>query len=498
MDLLVQALQDIARWDVMLALLVGSVGGVVIGAVPGVGAAVAIAIALPATFSMDPLVGLTLLLGIYGAAAVGGAVPAILINTPGTPVNALTTYDGYPMVKNGQPARALTLAYGSSFYGGLFSVICLILLTPLLSAVAPWFGSRDIFMAALLGAILVIVSHRGQAAVSGALFCGGMFLNSVGLEAVRFSSRYTFGQSWLSSGFDLIVVLLGLFAFSQAFFLLVNLPQSPRTERFRGSLLKHIAEIFRYPKVLNASAAYGVLMGIIPGVGEFLAQFFSYATARKFSREPELFGKGAPEGIIASETSNNAVPAAAMVPLLALGIPGEALTAMMLSVFHVHNIIPGPQLFDTRPEFLYSLYACLLLINILMLVFLLVATRPLLRVVSIPTRLLGTMILALAFVGVYSLRNSLTDCAIAAAFGWFGFVLRRLKLPLTPLLLGMVLGKIMDDKFRNSLARLDTPLDMISRPVAFGIFLAIIAILVAHFWSLFRKRAGQDQIAGDN
>ena len=494
MDALERGLLDIWRPDVLLALLAGAVGGVMIGAVPGVGAAAAIAIALPATFGMDPLAGLVLLLGIYGASAVGGAVPAILVNTPGTPVNALTTYDGHPMARRGEAARALTLAYGASFYGGVFSVLCLMILAPTLAAAAPWFGSRDIFMAAALGAALVIVSHRGQTLAAGALFFLGVFLHSVGLETARFSSRYTFGQSWLASGFDLIVALLGLFAVSQAFFLLVNPPEKPRTATVQGPLWRGILEPLRFPKVLNASAGFGVLMGIIPGVGEFLAQFFSYSAARKWSRKPNDFGRGAPDGLIASETANNAVPAAAMVPLLALGIPGEALTAMMLSVFHVHNIIPGPRLFEGRPEFLVSLFACLFAANILMLLFLLGATRPLLRVTRVPSRLLGVCILALAFAGVYSLRNSATDCTVAACFGWFGFVLRRLRWPLTPLLLGMVLGRIMDEKFRNSLARLETPLDMISRPVAAVLFAALLCVLAAHFLSL----RARDKIAPDS
>lgn len=489
MDAFIEGIIGVARIDVLLALIVGTLGGLVIGAVPGVGAAVAIAIVLPATFSLDPLVGLTLLLGIYGTSMVGGAIPAILINTPGTPVNALTTYDGYPMAQKGQAARALTLAYMASFYGGLFSIVCLILLTPLLATIAPLFGSRDIFMAALLGAILVVVSHRGMTAIAAALFFFGAFLNSVGLERVRFSPRYTFGESWLSSGFDLIVVLLGLFAISQAFFLLVNKATTTPAVAPPGKLIGGLKEVFRYPKVLNTSAGFGVIMGIIPGVGEFLAQYFSYALARKYSKQPRQFGNGAPDGLIASETANNAVPAAAMVPLLALGIPGEALTAMMLSVFYVHNIIPGPQLFETKPEFLVSLYACLFIINILMLVFLLFATRPLLLLMRIPSRFMGVCILALSFVGVYSLRNSASDCLVAAAFGWFGFILRRLALPLTPLLLGMILGRIMDEKFRNSLARLETPLDMIDRPIAAGLFFIIVIILGVHGCTLRTRHA---------
>jgi putative tricarboxylic transport membrane protein len=223
-----------------------------------------------------------------------------------------------------------------------------------------------------------------------------------------------------------------------------------------------------------------VLMGMIPGVGEFTAQFLSYTYAQKSSRRPEDFGHGSSEGLIASETANNAVPAAAMVPLLALGIPGEALTAMMLSVFYVHNVVPGPGLFQNDMDFVVALYIALLVLNVLVLGFLLVATKPLIQVVKIPNRFLGACILTLSFVGVYSLRNSITDCALAAAFGVLGYVLKRLALPIVPIILGMVLGGIMEVKLRAAMTRVNTPLDFIERPVAMILFLMIVAVLALH------------------
>ena len=486
--------EQIVRPDVMLAVAVGAVGGVVIGAVPGVGPAVAIAILLPATFQFEPLVGITLLLGIYGASMFGGAVPAILINTPGTPVNALTTYDGYAMTRRGEARRALAVAYSASFVGGVFSVLCLLALSPYLARVAPYFGSRDVFMAALLGVVMVVLAHRRQTVAAAMLVSLGMFLNTVGLEGVRFSHRFTFGQTWLNPGFDLITVILGLFAISQAFKLLVDReppPRLPRMEQGRqgdGGGGGGFREIARHPRLAGVSSSFGVVMGIVPGVGEFLAQFFAYTFAQKTSRRPERIGRGSPEGLIASEAANNAVPAAAMIPLLALGIPGEALTAMMLSVFHVHGVIPGPKLFETRPHFLQSLFVVLLAVNVLVLAFLKLSTRWLVQVVRAPPRYLGVTVLTLSLVGVYSLRASLIDCAVAAAFGMFGFILRRLELPLVPIVLGMVLGRIMDEKFRASLARVETPLDFIDRPISATIFAIIVASLLAHGFALIRER----------
>ena len=493
MDLLASAFLVLARWDVVAALIVGSVGGVVIGAIPGVGAAVAIAILLPATFSLDPIVGLTALLGIYGSSMYGGAIPAILINTPGTAVNALTTYEGTPMTRRGEARRALSLAYSASFFGGVFSVVCLILLSPVLAWIAPQFGSREIFLAALLGIVLVVLAHRGRILAAGMLASFGIWLNTIGLEPIQYSQRYTFGQSWLAGGVDLIVVVLGLFALSQAFVLLVEPDKRTHAGAVAGTLFTGFRELLQNKRVATASSGFGVMMGMIPGVGEFTAQFLSYTYAQRTSKKPEAFGDGSPEGLIASEAANNAVPGAAMIPLLALGIPGEALTAMMLSVFYVHNVVPGPGLFQNHMDFVVALYLALLILNVLVIAFLLSSTNILLKVIEIPTRFLGITILTLSFVGVYSLRNSAVDCAIAAGFGVFGFILKRLNLPIVPIILGMVLGGIMEAKLRTSMMRVQTPLDFIDRPIAFILFLIILAVVASHIWQSLRSRKRKDQ-----
>ena len=493
MENFIAGAEMLARWDVVMALLVGAIGGVIIGAIPGVGPAVAIAILLPATFSLDPIVGLTMLLGIYGSSMYGGAIPAILINTPGTAVNALTSYDGYPMTQQGQPHRALSLAYSASFWGGIFGILCLILLSPVLALIAPMFGSREIFLAALLGIILVVLAHRGQVFAAGMLAMFGVFLNTVGLDAVTYSQRYTFGFSFLSSGINLIVVVLGLFALSQAFFLLTNPDDSPEAKPVSGRLTAGFRQLLGHKRVATVASGFGVIMGMIPGVGEFTAQFMSYTYAQKTSKTPEAFGKGSPEGLIASEAANNAVPAAAMIPLLALGIPGEALTAMMLSVFYVHNVIPGPQLFQNNIDLVYGLYLALILLNVIVIAFLMVSTNLLTRIIRVPTRFLGVMILILSFVGVYSLRNSLTDCMIAAGFGVLGLILKRLNLPIVPIILGMVLGGIMEVKLRSAMPRLKTPLDMIDRPISFILFVFILLVLALHIRTLAREFRAHQQ-----
>ncbi|MEP3298173.1 tripartite tricarboxylate transporter permease [Tateyamaria sp.] len=487
MENIFAGLEMLARWDVMMALFIGSIGGVIIGAIPGVGPAVAIAILLPATFSLDPIVGLTMLLGIYGSSMYGGAIPAVLINTPGTAVNALTSYDGYPMTENGEAHRAVSLAYSASFWGGIFGIGCLILLSPVLALIAPMFGSREIFLAALLGIILVVLAHRGQIFAAGMLAMFGIFLQTVGLDPTTYTQRYSFGYSFLSSGVNLIVVVLGLFALSQAFFLLTSPDSSPDAKPVTGKMGAGIKELMKHKRVATVASAFGVVLGMIPGTGEFTAQFMSYTYAQKTSKEPEKFGKGSPEGLIASEAANNAVPAAAMIPLLALGIPGEALTAMMLSVFYVHNVIPGPQLFQNNIDLVYGLYFALIALNVIVMVFLLFSTNLLTKIIRVPTRFLGVMILLLSFVGVYSLRNSLTDCMIAAGFGVLGLILKRLNLPIVPIILGMVLGGIMEVKLRSSLPRLKSPLDMIDRPITAILFALILIVVGIHIRGLVKE-----------
>lgn len=489
MDNFVAGIELLARWDVIAALLIGSIGGVLVGAMPGVGAAVAIAIALPVTFSLEPIVGLTLLLGIYGSSMFGGAIPAILVNTPGTPVNALTTYDGYPMTKRGESRRALSLAYSSSFYGAVLSIGALILLAPVLAKVAPMFGAREIFLAALLGIVLVVVTHRGQVLAAAILACLGIFLSTIGIEPSAYTQRFTFGQPWLQSGIDLIVVVLGLFAVSQALVLLMRKDKpiiQPLVDKI--GFFTQMRELWVYRRIATVASSFGVICGMIPGVGEFMSQFMSYSYAQRTSKTPELFGKGNPEGIVASEAANNSVPAAAMIPLLALGIPGEELTAMMLAVFYVHNVVPGPRLFAEQMDFIYALYISLFLLNVIVVAFLFFATRTMMKVMLIPNRFLGIMILTFSLIGVYTLRNSLTDVAIASAFGFFGFILKRLELPTSPIILGIVLGKLMEDRLRTAMARVREPLDFIDRPIALVLFLMILVAIIGQIWTVVKAR----------
>ena len=491
MDAFLTGLNNLMVPDVLIAIVVGSIGGLIIGAVPGIGPAIAIAILLPATMFLDDLVSLVLLLGVYGSSMYGGAIPAILINTPGTPVNALTTYDGYAMTRRGEAARALSLAYASSFFGGCFSIImaliALFAFGPYLRDLGALFGQRDILMAAVLGSVLLIAAHRQTMGIAAMLFGFGFLIAMIGRQTTRKIDRFTFDIEYLYPGFNLIVVIVGIFALSQALNLMVGKDDDPPEARLTGGLLSGFKELFERRLITVLSACYGTVMGIIPGVGEFVAQFFSYSTARAISKEPARFGHGSPEGLIASETSNNAVPAAAMIPLLALGVPGEALTAMMMVVFFDAGIKPGPDIFENNPDFLFSLFTALLIINALVLAALLFLTKYIVKMIYIPNRFLGAFIMILSFVGVYSIRNNLADCVFAVIFGYIGFILRRLDWPLVPIVLGLVLGSIILERLTAGAGQIKTAVDLINRPVSGTLFVVILMVIGFITWTSIKN-----------
>jgi len=475
---------------VIMALFGGCVLGIILGAIPGIGPGVGIALLLPITYAMEPLAGITLLMGLYAAAWYGGAIPAITINTPGTGVNVLTTYDGYPMAKAGQPQRALSLAYASSFVGGIVAVLVLMAAAWPLASLSSYLTSIDLGMAALLAMVLVVVAHRGSEFASFALLGAGLFISTIGLETAYGSARYTFGTTWMMGGVPLIAMILGLFALGQAFHLIFSdrKPDENNAELNRG-LFSGFAEVFKYPKTLFRSAGFGVGMGILPGVGEFLAQFFSYTAARGSSKTPEKFGHGAPEGIIASETANNAVPPAALVPLLSLGIPGESFTAMMLTVFIIHGVDPGPALFQENKAFVSGLYMTLFVMNFVIVAILLLVTKWIAKLSSIPDKILGIVIMCLALVGSYSTNYRLSDTIIAICFGVLGFALRRANIPMVPIILGLVLGPIMERYFRQGIGAAGGDMTIfVTRPISAVLLIAIVGLIAMGIWNGIKGR----------
>lgn len=474
MDTLLLGFENIAHLDVILALMAGALIGILIGATPGLEPAGAMAILLPFTLNMAPLAGITLLLGTYGGAWYGGAIPAILLRVPGTPVNVLTTYDGYPMAQQGFAHRALSIAYSSSFVGGTVSVVALVLLAPYLAKVATHFGAAEFAMIALVAMVSVALAHQKQGLSTIISIGAGLFLGSIGFERFFNSQRYTFSEPILMGGIPLIPMVIGLFAMSQAFVLLQSEPKKGASQtasyqnRFSGLL-----EALQYPRTLLRSCGIGVSMGLLPGVGEFGAQFLSYSLARRGSKNPEKFGKGSPEGLVASEASISACTSTVLVPLLALGIPVDPLMAMLLSVLMVHNYIPGPALFSDHPDFIAGLYISLFLLNIFVMIFLLFGTSTIMKLTRINPRFIGMTVLVLSLVGSYTQNYRISDTIIAVVFAILGRIMLRNDIPGFPLVIGLVLGPLLENRTMQALALSSgDPLVFVTRPIS-AILLAI-------------------------
>ena len=489
MDIILLGINEIATFNVMLAIVFGALLGVSIGSIPGLEPAGVIAILLPLTFTLDPLPGVTLLLGVYGGAWYGGAIPAILMNTPGTPVAVLTTYDGYPMTQRGEGKKALSIAYSSSFIGGIISVLSLVLLAPVLSQVANHFGSAEFAMLAALGMIFVVMAHYRQAFPAAMMLGLGIFLGSIGIDRSYNTLTYTFDQEWLLGGIPLVPTVIGLFAMSQAFVLLSQKGNDSQVTKYEGKgRFSGMVTVFKYKWTVLRSAALGVVMGLLPGVGEFGSQFFSYTLAQKFSKNPEKFGQGAEEGLIASETSNNAVTASVMIPLLAFGIPADALMAMLLSVFMVHNYIPGPTLFAEKPEFISGLYISLFLINIVAFLFLTFTSKWIVNLTRIRGRFIGALILVLGFIGSYSQNYQFSDALIALGFAIFGYILKRENIPAVPIILGLVLGPVFVTRSKQALGVSNGDLGIfVDRPISLVLLGVIVLSVTLFIFSLIKE-----------
>ncbi|ENM5932506.1 tripartite tricarboxylate transporter permease [Vibrio mimicus] len=495
MDTIFLGIHEILTMQVVLAIVCGAILGVSIGSIPGLEPAGVMAILLPMTFNMDPLPAVTLLLSVYGGAWYGGAIPAILMNTPGTPVAVLTTYDGYPMTQKGEGKRALSIAYSSSFFGGMVSVLSLVLLAPLLSKIAMHFGSAEFAMLAALGMIFVVMAHYKQAFAAAMMLGLGIFLGTIGIDRSYNTMTYTFNQEWLFGGVPLVPTVIGLFAMSQAFVLLSQKGNDSQVTTYKGKgRFSGMLVVMKHKWTAIRSAILGVIMGLLPGVGEFGSQFFSYTLAQKLSKQPETFGQGAEEGLIASETSNNAVTASVMVPLLAFGIPADALMAMVLSVFMVHNYIPGPTLFAERPEFISGLYIALFLINIVAFIYLTFSSKWIVNLTRIRGRFIGALILVLGFIGSYSQNYQFTDALIALGFAVFGYILKREQIPAVPIILGLVLGPVFIARAKQALGVSNGDFSIFwDRPISLTLLSMIVISIGIFVYSMVRDNQTKTQ-----
>lgn len=455
-------------------LVLGVAGGIVIGALPGLTATMGVAVLLPLTFGMESTRALVMLAGIYIGAIYGGSISAILLKTPGTPAAAATVLDGYELARKGEAAKALSISAIASFTGGIVSTVMLITISPILANFALRFGAPEYFALAVFG-LSIIASISGKSPVKG-LLAGmfGLLISTVGLDPVTSFPRFTFGEINLFNGFAIIPVLIGLFALAEAFVQMEKIfePAQAVDTNFKHGMVS-LKETISLLPVMIKSAFIGTFIGSIPGAGADIAAFVCYNEARRTSKKSKEFGTGCLEGIAAPEAGNNGVTGGAMVPLLTLGVPGDAVTAILLGALVIQGLQPGPLLFAKSPDIVYGLFSSLFVGNILMLVFGLLGVRLFCRVVELPKRIIIPVIVTLSMVGAYSMNNSIFDVWVCIAFGGIGYIMQKVEMPSSPIILAVILGPMAESNLRRAVLMYEGGYSFLwTRPITI-VFLAL-------------------------
>jgi len=452
---LLHALPNVFAVANFAAVIIGVIAGIVVGAMPGLSATMAISVLVPFTFGLEPLVALGLMAGIYNGAMYGGAIPAVLLRIPGTPAAVATTFDGYPMAQKGEGGFALQVAVVSSSIGGIASAFALMLLAPPLSKVTLLFGPSEVFWVAIFGLASIIFLLGGNPVKGLMSACFGVFVSVIGADPIYGNDRFTFGQLEMLDGINIVILLVGLYALPPV----IDLLESPlKTDGVNSSKLgtesiwKALPRMKSFWKTWLRGSLIGIWIGILPGAGGSMAAFMSYNEARRSSKTPEAWGEGEPEGVAAAEVANNADTASALIPALTLGIPGTAVAAVMLGGLLVHGLQPGPMLFRDNPDIVFG-FMWQFLFGAILLVLLggSLATNSFARLLNLPRPLLGSVIIVLMLIGVYSIHGRMFDVYLMLGFGAIGWVMDRLKFPLPPVVLGLILGGFAEENLRLAL-----------------------------------------------
>lgn len=451
MELLLQGFAAALSFQILPLLILAVAGGIVMGAMPGLTATMGVAVLLPFTFGMDSSAALIMLVGVYIGAIYGGSIAAILLKTPGTPAAAATVLDGNALVMQGKAAKALSISAIASFTGGIVSTIMLITISPILARFALRFGAPEYFGLAVFG--LTIIASVSAKNLTKGMLAGlfGLFVASVGLDPVTSYPRFTFDSVALLNGFAIIPVLIGLFAVSEALVQIETvLDKGKQLEVPVDRQMVSRKEMIRLLPTTLKSAVMGTFIGSIPGAGADIAAFVSYNEAKRASKSKELFGKGALEGIAAPEAGNNGVTGGALVPLLTLGVPGDAVAAILLGALMIQGLQPGPLLFQKTPEIVYGLFSAMILANIAMLIIGLLGIRIFSRVIDIPRTLVIPIIISLSVVGAFSMNNAIFDVYVALGFGLIGYFMKKAEIPVSPIVLAIILGPMAETNLRKA------------------------------------------------
>jgi len=492
LEQLLQGLVTIATLTNMLYIISGLVLGIIVGAIPGLSATMAIALLVPITFYINPVSSLSFLIGIYKGGIYGASIPAILINTPGAAGSSATVFDGYPLTQQGKAGKALKAAIYSSVIGDAFSDVVVILVAAHLASMALKFGTAE-YTSLLLFALTIIGSVSGESMVKGLISAAlGMLFATVGMDPLTARSRFSFGQVQLMGGLNLVSMFIGMFAMPE---ILIQLEEKGRTtivsslgqgaspddSRCTWKDLKYIL-----PTIFKSSVI-GTIIGAIPGLGQTIAAFLGYGEAKRSSKNPERFGKGELRGIAASEAANNAVDGATLIPLLTLGVPGDTITAILLGAFMIQGLVPGPTFIQDHAHVIYAVLVGMLLANILLFAIAFSGIRFFAKVSNVPVNTLFPVVFIFCVMGSYSLNSSLFDIVVMLFFGVFAYFLRKLEFPIAPFVIAFFIGPMFESNLRRTLIWSKGSLSVFfTRPISlFFIILAVASVL----WAFKRTKS---------
>jgi putative tricarboxylic transport membrane protein len=486
--LLAQGVAHFMTLESLFTIAWATLLGIVIGALPGLTATMGVALLVTLTYKMAPDQAILSLMCLYVGAIYGGSRTAILLAIPGTPASAATTLDGYPLAQQGQAGLAMGLATTSSAFGTVIGIFFLALIAPLLAEAALKFGSYEFFWLALFGVVIsgriTSIDDPLKGYIAGII---GLLFAMVGMESLHAHQRFTFGIPALGGGIDLIPAMVGAFGFAEILAVMKR-RHDAKVITSTDRVLPRFGELLKYWRTTIRSGIIGTSVGIIPGVGEDVGAWASYAAARRASKEKELFGKGSKEGLIAAETGNSAVIPGAMIPTLTLALPGSAAAAVLIAAMFIHGVRPGPLLMVENPQFLFQVVAILLLATIAVTIFGLSLTRPLLLVLRVPRERLMAVVFVLCVVGSFAITQRMFDVYVMLAFGVVGFILREMKYPMAPLVLGIILGDLLDINLRRGLLLTDgDPTPFFTRPISLVIFSVIVITIVLSVPALERR-----------
>jgi len=488
-ELLGQGLVTLLQWKYLLPLFLGTLAGVVGGSLPGVTITMTIIVVLPFTFGLDPLQGLAAMTGVYVGGSAGGLITASLLGIPGTPSAIATTFDAFPMTRNGEPGRAIWLGVWSSFFGGLLGGVFLILVTGPLAAIALEFGPWEYFSLFVLAMAMVAGLAEGSL-VKGLISTAiGLLIAVIGSDPIGAVPRFTFGSDFIGGGFPFLPVLIGVFAFAQ----IMSDVEKLGAPRAHGAVaiarpalsishFKVLGEILARPVLLLWSTVIGILIGILPAIGGSAANMLAYDQARKFSRRPQAFGTGIPEGIIASESSNNANVGGSLVTIMAFGIPGDAVTAVMLGAMTIHGIQSGPLFVTQHPQLAYGIYAAYILAHLLMVLVVAASALFMMRLAALRLAVLAPVVLVLCVIGAYALNNTMQSVYVLLLFGVIGYALVKAGFPLAPLILGLILGDQIELNLVRAIMTDSNPWMFVTRPISGGLLACAVLSIAFALW----------------